>query len=210
MNKPISYFLGEGLLIVFSILLALGVNEWRIRSGEAAETRRAIGSIYAELADNLSLLDDLPEYHGAVVKALREEIAVIKASNGADARTPMDVFSGIEILRPTFLITRMPQNVSWELARQRGAAARFDYELAKRLSVIYDVQDDGVVILYNEIAVAMSRPEMFSSEKQDVALSSLASLMSELASREETLVYLLKQNDEAMRAQYEWLAQEDG
>lgn len=195
MKKPISYFLGEGLLIVFSILLALGVNEWRVRSGEAADERKAIADISAELMENRELLEGIPVYHSDVSKALSAAIQDVPPD---DPRTPMEIFSELDVLRASIIIDRLPQNVSWQLAKDRGIVGRFDYSTAKALATTYDHQQAGVFDLYERVSELMIRPEMFVAENQGPTLQPLAVAFSELASREQLLVKMQDKNIAAL------------
>ena len=193
MKKPIGYFLGEGALIVFSILLALGLNGWREWAGEKAEERQAIASIYAEISDNLELLSDLPEYHHSLAEELQAAIAAFEADGPDENRTPMEIFISTESLhRDSMVISRGPQGVAWELAKQRGVASRFDYELAKRLSLVYSAQDAGLVPLYDKAFELLASPAMFSSKDQAAALWPMVILFSEMAARERTVVAQLE------------------
>ncbi|WP_428407935.1 hypothetical protein [Hyphococcus sp.] len=195
MKKPISYFLGEGLLIVFSILLALGVNEWRVRAGEAAEERKAMADIRAELIENRDLLEDIPAYHRDLSEALSEEIDSLGPD---DPRTPMEIFTGLDVLRSTIIIERLPQSVTWQVSKDRGVVGRFDYETAKALSRTYDHQQAGVMVIYETVAEMLIQPEMYIPENQGPTLRPLAAAFGELASREQLLVKMQKDNIEAL------------
>lgn len=198
MGKSIGYITRESALIVFSILIALGVNEWRMRVADEAEKQRALAAVYAELVDNLEIVEGLPEYHGAIAQAIASLIDEAGANPDSAARTPYEAFTGIEVLRPAIISDRLPQAVAWDLAIQRGAAARFDYETARSLSVIYDSQTKGVLPLFDEIGALLVRPEMWAGDDYAAALFPLAAQFAELASREETLVARLKRQTETM------------
>ncbi|NNE40324.1 MAG: hypothetical protein HKN14_05330 [Marinicaulis sp.] len=208
MKKNTRYFLSEGALIVFSILLALGANEWRQRAAAETKERKAAAAIHAELSANLALFEDLPEYHGDIAAALREEIAAIRASDAPDNRAPIDIFMRIETLRPTIIMKQFPEDVAWDLARQRGVAARFDYDLASGLSRAYSSQRDGVVPIIINISEIMNAPAMIEPGNQASALWPLASLFSELAAREITLISYYEQQLTALEIEYPDLVQE--
>ena len=90
MGKSIGYITRESALIVFSILIALGVNEWRMRVADEAEKQRALAAVYAELVDNLEIVEGLPEYHGAIAQAKRDI--------GLDADVPLHDLWAIRFL----------------------------------------------------------------------------------------------------------------
>jgi len=199
MTKPIGYFARESGLIIFSILAALGVNEWRTKAAADAEKQQAFAAIYAELNDNLAILERLPDYHAKVAASLRTRIDAVEALTDAAKPTPIDAFTSMDSLRPAIITERIPQDVSWELAKQRGAAARFDYDTARNLSVIYDAQRNSVIPLIGDIAILLSRPEMYVPREHAAALMPIAAQFAELSSREETLVFNLKKQIETMR-----------
>ena len=199
MTKSVGYFARESGLIIFSILAALCVNEWRTRAAADAEKREAFAAVYAELNDNLAILETLPAYHAQVAAALRAKIDAIATSADPAKPTPMDAFTSIDGLRPAIITDRMPQDVSWELAKQRGAAARFDYDAARNLSVIYDAQRNSVIPLIDDIAALLSRPEMYVPNDHAATMMPIAAQFAELSSREEALVFNLKKQAEAMR-----------
>lgn len=206
MSKPLGYVARESALIIFSILAALGVNEWRMRAAAEAEEREAYAAVYAELSENLKILEGLPAYHGSIAKALYESMEAASAPGAAETRTPMRIFTSIEFLRPATVIEQMPQSVAWDLAKQRGAAARFDYDAARRLSLIYDTQQASVIELYRDAFDVLVRPEMFLARDQGATLAPLVALFEELAAREVTMVDLLKKEIAAMREENPKLA----
>lgn len=188
MKKPISYFLGEGVLIVFSILLALGVNEWRVRSGEHAEEKKAIADIVEELQENKALFDGLPDYHRSIGQSLLGKINTLEDE---DTRTPVEIFRATEGLRANVIIRRLPQDVSWSVAKDRGVVGRFDYDTAKSLSITYDNQLDSVTDLFDNLSGLLAQPSMFETSGQRSALAPLATTFLELAAREEMLLILI-------------------
>ena len=202
MNKPISYFIGEGLLIVFSILMALGVNEWRVRNGQHAEEHKAVADIAAELVENRALLDGLPDYHRSVGNALNQLAQDLGSAETADPRTPIELFMSLDNLRPSVIIQQPPQDVSWQTAKDRGVAARFDYETAKTLSLAYDSQMSSVNDVYEEVNRSLIRPDMYKAQDQDAALGPLIALFYEMSAREVGLMERIDQSLAALREDY--------
>lgn len=209
MNKSVGYFARESALIIFSILAALGVNEWRMRAAAEAEERTARATVLEELSGNLALLEEMPGYHRDIAKALFHSMSEAQAPGAAETRTPMQIFTAIEFLRPATVIEQMPQGVAWDLAKQRGAAARFEYDEARKLSLIYDSQQTSVLELYRDAFDLMVRPEMFIARDQGATLAPLVALFEEMSAREETLVQLLRDETQALRARHPKLAAPD-
>ncbi|GEM_PF-1900154 len=202
MNKPWHYFLGEGFLIVFSILLALGVNEWRQRSGQYAEEQKAVADIAVELLENQKLLEGVPDYHRAVAADLNKAVRALSNPEAEETRTPIEIFMGLESLQPTVIIKQGPQDVSWQTAKDRGVVARFEYDTAKTLSLTYDALLPGINDLYEEISRSLIRYEMYKAEDQAAALGPLVALFFELSARESVLISQLDKSLAELREDY--------
>jgi hypothetical protein len=117
----------ESLLIVFSVLLALGLNQWQERRGRRERATVALQSIQAELeanrenvgkarANHLSMKDSLQSY------AQRNE-----------ALPPRLYLGGVFRPAPT-------QSTAWDSARETGVTTDLPFELVLALSRVYDRQ----------------------------------------------------------------------
>ena len=210
MQKPLHYFIGEGILIVFSILLALGVNEWRIRASEADALRDAVQDVAAELAENKAALEGVPAYQREVANLLYAKAAELRKSGDAIDQTPFEIFLSLEGLKPSFLGIESPmQNVSWQTAKDRNVVARLKYETAKELAATYDQQDTGVWSLVIAMGNEFSNREMHIAEEQAAMLMSVASQFNEVASRIETLSWRIDRSLKALNEDYPELLEED-
>jgi len=120
----------ESALIVFSVLLALILNEWRAESAERTRVAQALSAIRAEIEENQRLVRFSLEYHKRLVGAFT-------AAAQADAETPnLDVvtyglFSPARVLR-----------TAWESAQTVDLAAGVPYDTILQLSAVYARQDE--------------------------------------------------------------------
>lgn len=119
--------LGEALLIVLSVLLALGVDEWRDSHDRSARAVVALTSIEAEVRDNLRSVEAARANHLLMRDSLERYAA---------ARQPLPARIYLHgIFNPAAI-----QATSWESARETGATSEFPYELLVELSRTYDTQ----------------------------------------------------------------------
>lgn len=122
----------ESALIVFSILLALGVNQWK---GSVENRRLAVDSLHGferEILRNRERLEgDIPYHLG-----LRSVLTGLESSG--TVATPADFRSslGIDGFRPSPLL-----DTAWKTALATGALTHMDYETVAALSLTYGMQE---------------------------------------------------------------------
>lgn len=119
----------ESVVVVFSILLALAVDEWR--RGEATEerVRDSLRSIRAELVDNRETVRANARYHLSLSDTL------FALDNTGTEVPPEDVPSRGWIL-PADLVSN-----AWEVATSTGTAADMPHATAVALARAYQVQE---------------------------------------------------------------------
>jgi hypothetical protein len=100
----------ESVLIVFSVLFALGMDEWRLERARAEQAAVALEGIRAELAQNLESVEIARANHLAMRDSLRHYVALRQ-------EPPPEIYlHGIFNPAPT-------QAVAWESARDIGSTA---------------------------------------------------------------------------------------
>lgn len=144
MNKPKSKvnfkkYVGEGLLIVFSVLFALFIN----KISEDAKTNRyknnAKQQIKAELIANQKILQDWMISHKGIVENLTEiingKIDSINSLAESNSYLPMAV-----ILYKKSLIDEPLSNSAWNSAKSVGILSEFDFNTLQSISQTYELQ----------------------------------------------------------------------
>jgi hypothetical protein len=119
--------LAESALIVFSVLLALAVDEWRDGRSRAAAARVALDAIVSELDSNRRSADQAMRFHRTMKATL----------DGFAARRelpPHEVaYSGM--IQPARVVA-----TAWTSARDTGAINELPYSLVLQLSRVYERQ----------------------------------------------------------------------
>ena len=132
----------ESLLIVLSILLALGVDEWRESRSYQELADQSLLIFAQELEQNFVKLDDVVPYHMGLHQVVAEM--------AADAERVVEVHTIVEGLQPTVL-----QNTAWETALATGAFRHIDVNTVSHLSRIYSMQQQF------RDKTTLGRPELF-------------------------------------------------
>jgi len=116
----------EAVLVVVSVLLALGLNSWRERRKHDGVVRESLHALRAEIVADRKQVKDRLAYHLALADTLRAH--------------PRHAVA----LRPAFLLTD-----AWESARATGAVGYMDYPTAAALGKLY-----GLERLYHDLTLA--------------------------------------------------------
>jgi hypothetical protein len=130
----------EGVLIVVSVLLAFGLNEFREARAERMLTARMLDGIRAEIEHNLNVLEPYVAMHAHWVTAL--DNADVATGN----RSALDVWFDTRPPFPQGASTPFPsfRRSAWDAAVAGGALRMIDYDIAAALSDVYGMQDVAV------------------------------------------------------------------
>jgi hypothetical protein len=171
----------ESVLIVASVLLAFGLNEWRMQRADAHLVRNVIDGLHREIAANLALMEIQQPQH----LRLAEAIASIDPSEAAG--TPaFDVIMANRVDGGS-LITP-PAEAAWQTATSTGALRLLDYETVAILSRIYLGQRDAVGRTSDRVADLAFGGRMFDTSVSLQTVHTFLALMNELAAQEANLM----------------------
>jgi hypothetical protein len=117
----------ESALIVFSVLLALALDQWRDSRRQAAAARVALDAIVAELESNRRAADEAVRFH----RSMKAKLEAIAASGQIPSR---------EVAYSGMLQRAGVVSVAWTSARDTGALSELPYSLMLQLSRVYERQ----------------------------------------------------------------------
>jgi hypothetical protein len=117
----------EGLSVMFAVLLAFAVDQWREDRGNAQLAARARESILAEITANRGELLDSRSQHEDLMQHLTENLEQIEAGESSEIRVDFS-FS-------------LLSSAAWQTAQVTQAAHHLDYEWIIRVSRLYDLQE---------------------------------------------------------------------
>ena len=144
MNRPKSKadfkkYLGEGLLIVFSVLFALFINKTYEDAKINKDKNNALKQIKAELLDNQKILKQWTVDHNAIALNINKLIGnkndSIQIVAGNKGYLPVQlVFDGKS------LIDKPLSNSAWSSAQSIGIITEFDFKALQDMSQVYELQ----------------------------------------------------------------------
>ena len=132
-------YLGEGLLIVFSVLFALFINKTYENVKTNADKNNALKQIKAELLDNQKTLNDWMADHNAILENLDHYIESKNDSIQISAKNKSYIPVQI-ILDNKNLITKPLSNSAWNSAQSIGIISEFDFKTLQNISETYELQ----------------------------------------------------------------------
>jgi len=119
----------ESALITVSILLALGLDEWRENRETQATIRQAVSNFLSEIQQNKARIDDAAPFNLGLYEVIDQ-----RHKNG-EIETMTDFISMMDSYSPVAL-----QSTAWETALATGSLAKMDYTLVSALSLTYGLQ----------------------------------------------------------------------
>lgn len=143
----------ESALIVFSVLLALALDEWRESRRQAARVNVAVEAIRSELLSNRRAVERALLFH----RATHDTLASFAA---AGQQPPHRMYYGRGMFKPARVVA-----TAWESARESGVTNSLPYDLVLTLSAVYANQrryealgDAIVADLYADVRARGAEP----------------------------------------------------
>lgn len=130
-------YLGECLLIIFSVLLALLLTEYFTSLHEKQQTKEVIRQLREELIKNKEAEQIQYTYHLQIMKNIDS------ALNNVSLAKKFISDSGVmhlETIAPHGILFRDLNDVAWQLAKQNNIVAKIDLDTYSLLTYIYNNQ----------------------------------------------------------------------
>ncbi len=149
------HLLIEALLIVFTVLLALALSEWRSNIKEEKTKKAVLNNIIQEIKSNKADLESKMGYHLETSRKIGEYIhsdslwSTLKYSTGIEAM--------IQIMSKGLQNPKL-QSGAWRSAELSGIVNTFDFETIYSLSTVYQVQAEGPEITWKSMAAYFANP----------------------------------------------------
>lgn len=133
-------YLGECLLIVFSVLFALFINKAFEEYKTNREEAIARESIKRELIQNQVILNKWQEKHLAITDRISNALENKEDSLKAELKK-YDYLNLMILTNYESIIDEMPTKTAWESAKTTGIISEFDYETIQKLTRVYNLQE---------------------------------------------------------------------
>ena len=129
-------YLGESILIIFSVLFALLLTEIINKRHEKQHNREIINTLKAELINNKKAAEEQYQYHLKVLKNIDSALA-------NPAFQHQFINNGeihLDIIAPKGVLYRDLNDVAWQIAKQENIFSKIDLNDYSLLTNIYDQQ----------------------------------------------------------------------
>lgn len=181
-KKDFTRYTLEAVLIVFSVLLALYLDNVFEDRREARNIDELVSHIADEMQSNLAIVDEWLPYHRSVI----EEIDRYLASD--ELRHDLLTADGIDYgrLMERGLIQDFYSTSSWRIAQQSDVTARIDFDVTYAISKAYLSQQNVDVTLGRFSDFVFDR-QTHDPEQLLVSLRIVRNLLQELAGQQNVL-----------------------
>ena len=165
----------ESALITVSILLALGLDEWRENRETQATIRQAVSNFLSEIQQNKTRIDDAAPFNLGLYEVIDQ-----RHKNG-EIETMTDFISMMDSYSPVAL-----QSTAWETALATGSLAKMDYTLVSALSLTYGLQSR-----YDQTnrgaKARLTNPQVLNDESVELAIYNSLQYLKDVTSMETEL-----------------------
>jgi hypothetical protein len=173
-------WLGEGVLVLASVLVGFAVSEFGDYREERALEASVLRAVRQEVEGNLAMLEPLLASHREWQKNL-EAATPSNPPKAAvdvlfDARPRADINIGVPL-----------RNAAWNTAISSGALRLLDYSVAAALSEIYGYQNLMAENHIRQVGGTLYQLEMFEPVRGNASIRLMWGLISEVAGNEQYL-----------------------
>jgi len=147
-------YVGESLLIVFSVFLGLFFTEFINSRHEKKETQVLVNNIRAELIKNKQFTVEQYAYDQKVLKSIDSALADPKLQ----ARIVTNDEFHLNYIAPAGVLYRYLDNVAWDVAKGHNILSKITFKQAALLTRIYDEQA-RIMKVEDEVAKVMFDPQ---------------------------------------------------
>lgn len=130
-------YLGESLLIIFSVLLVLILTEYINKLSEKENTKHLLKNISAELNHNKKAIQEMNQYN---LQVLDKIDSVLINQKLQDELVSNDEFH-LNIIAPQGVLYRYLDNEAWTIAKSNNVMSKVDGETIAMITKVYDNQE---------------------------------------------------------------------
>jgi len=165
----------ESILIVVSILVALGLDSWRQNREDEEFVRTALSNFLIEIRQNRNRVEDAAPFN----KGLRQVLS--QHYNDEDISSVDEFVNMVEIYSPAAL-----QSTAWDTALATGSLAKMEYKLVTALSMTYSLQNRYDATTRSGIS-DLTSPQHLSDDNLKLAVYNSIHYLDEVTSMEAEL-----------------------
>ena len=140
MKSAYKKYFGESILIIFSVLFALFIDQQVVNWQIAKKKRVALESIRQELYRNQAIVSTWKAKHIAI----RDRIGSVLDGENDSLKVALQAEKYLNLYLLTnneSLIDALLTDTAWESAQSTGIVSEFDFETTQKLTHVYSMQD---------------------------------------------------------------------
>ena len=153
-------YIGESLLIIFSVLLALLLTEWITNMREKSEAKELIHNIREEMITNNTREQEQYNYDLQVIARIDSALSNINSLH----QVVSDGEFHLTTIAPDGVQYRYLDHVAWDIAKSRNILAHMDIRVISLVTWIYEEQT-RIMKLEDEVAKVVLGREAGRSEQ---------------------------------------------
>ncbi|ASU32461.1 hypothetical protein [Mucilaginibacter xinganensis] len=134
--RDLKEYLGESLLIIFSVLLALVLTEFINKQHEKSQTKELLNNIKEELKKNKQAEQEQYVYQQGILK----RIDSVLRDPGLQKKVLTDGTFHLDYLAPEGVSLHDLSRVAWQVAQSHDITPKLEFKLVEMLTDIYDQQ----------------------------------------------------------------------
>lgn len=165
----------ESALIVMSILVALGLDEWRENREDEETVQLALSNFVREIQQNQASVEDSAPFNQGLRSVLRNRYQT------NDIGSVDEFVNMVESYAPAVL-----QSTAWETALATGSLAKMEYDLVSALSLTYSLQNRYLMASRSGMA-ELTSPQNLSEDKLNLAVYNSIRYLDDITTMEEEL-----------------------
>jgi hypothetical protein len=158
-----------------SILLALGLDEWRENRQTEETIQQALSNFLSEIEQNKARVDDAAPFNKGLHDVIERRAALGEITSIAQFISIMDSYSPVVL-----------QSTAWETALATGSLANMDYGLVSALSLTYGLQS-RYEQTNREASARLTSPQNISTDTLDLAIYNSLQYLEDVTSMETEL-----------------------
>jgi hypothetical protein len=187
----------ESALITVSILLALGLDEWRETRQTEDTIRQALSNFLSEISQNKARVDDAAPFNKGLHDVIEQRAASGEITSTSQFISIMDSYSPVVL-----------QSTAWETALATGSLADMDYSLVSALSLTYGLQS-RYEQTNREANARLTSPQTVSTDTLDLAIYNSLQYLEDVTAMETELGVVYVEASSVIRAAYMDLSGEE-
>lgn len=192
-------YFAEGVLIVFSVLLALFLSQVVENRKIAKQKEEVLQSIHREVSTNMEAVQHLRQKHQGIYSKI-VDIREGREDSLLTGFREADYFNIGLITDGEPIVDHFISNTSWETAQSMGVVSEFEYELVEKLTLVYALQDIVINQTLKSITELFFERETHKMQNMDETLIQLQLRFNELIGQEYYLIELLNEATEYMNS----------